>query len=122
MGCTPVDTDLSWWRYRLVNSLSAAPGAETGRDDDEHPRKTIAIAANIAMARTEINRVQFQAFVSASGYVTSAEATPFEVAKFMIEGGFGEKISIGTIRAFHKLTWTRWLVSAGKMHSLTRAG
>jgi sulfatase modifying factor 1 len=52
--------------------IVGSPGTETGRQANEGPQREITIGA-FALARTEVSRAQFDAFVRATGHKTDAE-------------------------------------------------
>lgn len=57
-------------------NMGSAP-SETGHDSDEAPRHSVAIPSQFALAKTEIRRGQFAAFVKETGYAAGGGCLAF---------------------------------------------
>ncbi len=64
-----------------------SPSSETDRNDNEGPQHRVTLAKAFALAKTEITRGQFAAFVKDSGYSSGNECNVFESGKWEIKSG-----------------------------------
>ncbi len=64
-----------------------SPASEAGRDSDEGPQHRVTLAKPFALAKAEITRGQFAAFVADSGHQTGDKCWTFEGGKYEERSG-----------------------------------